>query len=201
MRAGRSFGGMLGVAAACLAGAVGGCSRDIWITQYPSFWTPGLEKMRVAVVPFRNQTHDPTAADALSDELSNALRAAGTYRSVFNRGDLSAVMDQRDLQLALGGDNTALAEQFRKLSSLDVEAVLVGTVTMYVATSRSEQKPSAGATFRKLASTFSSMTHLLVGFRLYRTGRALTRSPAIAGTGPWELRGQSFMNRRLTREG
>ena len=123
---------------------LGGCGKKIWIVQHPAFWTREMARRKIAVVPFRNQTQNRFAAGALSDELANALannaRNFGSYGNVLNRGQLGALMDQRDLQLALGSSNEDLARQFSKVSSLDVHAILVGTVTTYRASSRREKK-------------------------------------------------------------
>ncbi len=131
-------------AAVCLclvfAASVPGCTKKMTITQYPEWWTPEMENVAIAVVPFRNQTNDSRAAEILSDELANALRANGrTYRSVFNRNDLRTVLDQQDLQQALS-DNANLAAQMRGDATLDVTAILVGTVTTYACTTRSEHR-------------------------------------------------------------
>jgi hypothetical protein len=127
----------LGVlAAACLAG----CSKEVQIVRFPVYWTDGMEKMRIAVVPFRNQTAVRGAGQAVSDELANTLSAAGTYRGVFNHRDLKALLDQRDVQLALGDADAALARQLRGVPGLDVQAILVGTVTTYDATQDRQQR-------------------------------------------------------------
>jgi len=128
------------VLAAVFAGGLGGCTKKMWITQIPEWWTPELGKISIAVVSFRNQTADRTAGDIMSDELANALRANGSYENVFNRNDLRTLLDQRDLQLALGGSNASLAAQLRDVPGLNVQALLVGSVITYTATSRSQRK-------------------------------------------------------------
>lgn len=121
-----------------------GCTKKIWITQHPQFWTEEMSKMRIAVVPFRNRTRNRHAAEALSDELAYALsanaQAIGSYGSVLNRNDIAALLDQRDLQLALGKSDADLARQFREVADADVDAILVGTVTTYSATTRNERR-------------------------------------------------------------
>lgn len=121
-----------------------GCTKRIWITQRPQFWTEEMSKMRIAVVPFRNRTRNRYAAEALSDELAYALsanaQASGSYAGVLNRNDIAALLDQRDLQLALGKSNADLASQFRGVAAANVDAILVGTVTTYSATSRNERR-------------------------------------------------------------
>ena len=121
-----------------------GCTKKIWITQHPPFWTKEMSKMRIGVLPFRNRTRNRHAAEALSDELAYALsanaQAEGSYKSVLNRNDIAAIMDQRDLQLALDKSDSDLAGQFRKVAAADVDAVLVGTVTTYSASTRNERR-------------------------------------------------------------
>ncbi len=123
---------------ALLAGAVStaaGCSKKIWVIQTPDFYTPDLKT--VAVVPFRNQTDWTGAGDIISDKLAAALMANGAYR-VFNRNDLRTLLDEQDLQLAFGSDDAAAAQTLAKLGN--VQAVLVGTVTTYAATSNSQRR-------------------------------------------------------------
>jgi hypothetical protein len=121
-----------------LAGALsllGGCSKKIWVTQVPDFYTPDLKT--VAVVPFRNQSDWKGAGDIIADKLAAALMANGSYR-VFNRNDLRTLLDEQDLQIAFGSDTAAAARTLSKVG--DVQAVLVGTVTTYAATSNSQQR-------------------------------------------------------------
>jgi len=134
-------------AVALLAGVCAcstGCTKKIWITQRPQFWTEEMSKMRIAVVPFRNRTRNRHAAEALSDELAYALsanaEAIGSYAAVLNRNDIAALLDQRDLQLALGKSDADLASQFREVPAANVDAILVGTVTTYSATTRNERR-------------------------------------------------------------
>ena len=121
-----------------------GCTKKIWITQRPQFWTEEMSKMRIAVLPFRNRTRNRYAAEALSDELAYALsanaQASGSYAGVLNRNDIASLLDQRDLQLALGKSDADLASQFRKVAAANVDAILVGTVTTYSATTRNERR-------------------------------------------------------------
>lgn len=126
--------GWLGLLLATLA-AAGGCSKKIWITQIPEFYTPELKT--IAVVPFRNQSTGKNAGQVLADKLATALMANGTYR-VFNRNDLRALMDENDLRIAFGGDTSAATTKFRQATN--VQAILTGTVTTYSATSNRQQK-------------------------------------------------------------
>lgn len=123
------------VALALLAALAGGCAKTIWITQIPPFYTPKLKT--IAVVPFRNRSTRRDAGNVIADKLAGALMANGAYK-VFNRNDLRALMDQEDLKIAFGGDTSAAAGKFRKRTS--VQAILIGTVTTYSATSRTQRR-------------------------------------------------------------
>lgn len=119
---------------ATLAGSAG-CSKKIWITQWPAFYTPKLKT--IAVVPFRNRSGAANAGDIISDKLAAALSGTGAYK-VFNRNDLKSLMDESDLRIALSEDAAAAVTKFRKFS--DVQALLTGTVTTYAATSNRQNK-------------------------------------------------------------
>jgi hypothetical protein len=112
-----------------------GCSKTISVIQTPDFYSPDLKT--VAVAPFRNQTSHQGAGDIISDKVSACLVGNGTYK-VFNRNDLKAVMDEKDLQIALGSDAAASAAQRQKLTN--VQAILVGTVATYDSTSNSQPR-------------------------------------------------------------
>ncbi|MCJ7543999.1 MAG: CsgG/HfaB family protein [Phycisphaerae bacterium] len=114
---------------------VGGCSKKIWVIQTPDFYTPDLKT--VAVVPFRDQSGWQGAGEIISDKLASALMANGAYQ-VFNRNDLRTVLDEQDLKIAFGDDTAAAATTLHKLGN--VQAVLVGTVTTYSATTNSQQR-------------------------------------------------------------
>lgn len=105
---------------ACLAG-VGGCGKKIWITQYPSFYTPDLQT--ILVVPFKNATTHPAAGRIVSEKVATALAANATYRIV-RRGDLKVLAG-----LEAPGEPGALAATLRKGGK--VQAILTGTVTTY----------------------------------------------------------------------
>ena len=116
----------------------GGCSKKIQIVQLPEFYSPKLKT--IAVVPFRNHSSGRNAGKIISDELATAFMANGTYE-VFNRNDLKAVMDEKDLQIALGSDTSAAAGTFKK--SARVQAILTGSVTSYSATSNTQRRQRA----------------------------------------------------------
>ncbi len=111
-----------------------GCSKKIWITRYPSFWSPELKS--VAVVPFRNGTSGNNAGQLIADRLASTLSANGTYE-VLNRNDLQPLLEQRDLKLAFGSQQDAVT----KIRALDrVQAIITGTVTTFSATTQSQQR-------------------------------------------------------------
>ncbi len=112
-----------------------GCTTKMAITQTPDFYTSDLKT--IAVVPFRNQTGVRDAGKNISDRLAAALAANGTYQ-VFNRNDLKAIMDERDLQLAFGDDTEAAVAKFRRLGN--VQAILLGSVNTYSGTVQRQQK-------------------------------------------------------------
>ena len=118
----------------CLA-VMPGCTKKMVITQYPSFYTSDLKT--VAVVPFRNATNNPAAALSVCDPFAAMLASNGTYR-VYNRNDLKTLLDEQDLQIALGSDSSAAAMKFQKIG--DVQAIIVGTVSTYSATSNTQQR-------------------------------------------------------------
>ena len=115
--------------------AAGGCSKKMTIVQVPEFYTAELKTL--AVVPFRNQSGWRNAGQIIADKLAAALMANGAYR-VFNRNDLKALMDEKDLQIALGDDSAAAATAFKRLTQ--VQAILTGTVATYATTSNRQQK-------------------------------------------------------------
>lgn len=111
-----------------------GCSQKLRIQQIPDFYTPDLKS--IAVAPFRNQTGWQGAGEAIADKLANELMANGSYQ-VCNRNDLKTLLNEQDLQLALGG-SAAGKNSLRKLTN--VQAILVGTVTTYAATSNNQPR-------------------------------------------------------------
>lgn len=123
------------LAALICAMAVVGCGKKITISRYPAFYNTSLKT--VAIVPFRNSSGVQEAGLTISDSLATAMMANGTYK-VYNRNDLKTLMDERDLQVAMGSDTAAAAAKFRKLGT--VQAILTGTVTTYATTTRSEHR-------------------------------------------------------------
>ena len=124
----------VGLLLGCIALA-GGCTKTIVITQYPEFYTPDLKT--IAIVPFRNNTPDRTAGENISEQFARALAGNGTY-AVYNRSDLKTLLNEKDLQLALGNDQAASAKMFERTGK--VQAILTGAVNTYIGTSRNEPK-------------------------------------------------------------
>ena len=127
------------------AGLSAGCGKTITITQYPEFYDPDNPAKNIksmVVVPFRNRAPGAkanTAGEAMSEELASMLSRSGSYRQVYNRNDLTALMDQQDLQIALSGDASAMTKGLRKRGK--VETQLTGAVTAYASnTSKSTQQ-------------------------------------------------------------
>ena len=143
-------------ALALLAAMGGGCSKKVWITQIPPFYTPDLKT--IAVVPFRNRSTRRDAGNVIADKLAAALMANGAYK-VFNRNDLSALMDQQDLKIALGGDTSAAADKFKQHTN--VQAILIGTVTTFSATSKTQRRRDPQYLYDKRGRK------RLVGYRTY----------------------------------
>ncbi len=114
----------------------GGCDKKMTITQVPTFYHPSLKV--IAVAPFRNQTQWRGANNIIADQVAAGLMSNGAYK-VFNRNDLKTVMDESDLNIALGADPVAAAGQLKKLTS-KVQAILVGTITTYATTTNKQQK-------------------------------------------------------------
>ena len=140
-----------------MAGAIpGGCDKKLVITQVPTFYTPDLKV--IAVAPFRNQTQWRGANEIIADQVAAGLMANGSYK-VFNRNDLKTVLDESDLNIALGADSVAAAGQLKKLTQ--VQAILVGTVTTYATTTNSQQKQDPVYSYDRKGNAYVS------GYRTY----------------------------------
>jgi hypothetical protein len=133
-----------------------GCDKKLVITQVPTFYTADLKV--IAIAPFRNQTQWRGANEIIADQVAAGLMANGTYK-VFNRNDLKTVMDESDLNIALGADPVAAQGQLKKLT--EVQAILVGTVTTYATTTNSQQKQDPVYTYDKKGNAHLS------GYRTY----------------------------------
>lgn len=113
-----------------------GCGeKDIVITRYPAFFDREIQS--VAVAPFFNASGVQGAGNILSDALAAQLVTNGTY-TVFNRNDLAVLRNEQDLRTEMGLDNEEIASKFRQAGNVD--AVLVGTVNTYAATTSVQQR-------------------------------------------------------------
>ncbi len=100
-----------------------GCSRSIWIAQYPPFYDPRLKT--VAVMPFDSRSTRPEAGAAIAERIAKVLRANGTY-SVISGEELQALMTSLKVRI-LPDDKPR--EVARKLAAAgNIQAVLVGKV-------------------------------------------------------------------------
>lgn len=88
-----------------------GCTKQIRITQYPEFYTPDLKT--VAVVPFRATVANRAAGDAVAEQFARSLAGTKTYQ-VYSRYDLKTILDEQDMQLALGDDPNKAAQGLAK---------------------------------------------------------------------------------------
>jgi len=101
-----------------------GCGKKIWVTQYPEFYSPDLK--RIVVAPFHNATDHPQAGPIITDKVTAAMVANGTY-------DLYTPADLREL---LGRDAPPTADSAAELAAMlrksdKVQAILTGTVTAF----------------------------------------------------------------------
>jgi hypothetical protein len=142
------------------ATALAGCSETLVITQIPEFYSPDLKA--IAVAPFRNQTARKGAGDIIADNLATGLMANGTYKT-FNRNDLKALMDENDLQIAMGGNSAAAAGKLKKLTQ--VQAILVGSVTTFAATSNSQPQQVPDYDTDRYGNSYVSGYHTVIHTR------------------------------------
>jgi len=116
------------------AGLVGGCTKKIYVRRYPAWYSPDLKA--IAVVPFYNATGQQNRPLAISNELIAALRSNGTYR-VYDQDEIRTAVGADAYLAFLGLPPKAMAE--RLASTIDVQAMLSGTVTLFDQTSRTER--------------------------------------------------------------
>jgi hypothetical protein len=100
-----------------------GCTKTIVVRRYPAFWTPELKT--VAVLPLANDSLDVRAGEFMTDRLTEALRANGTYE-VVGAGELVRRVESAGLAIRPGDDETAIAATLRKLGG--IQAFVVGRV-------------------------------------------------------------------------
>ena len=129
-----------------LIGTLIGCSgkkKAIPIVSYPSFWTPKLK--RVAILPFKNYSRYRGAGRIISDKLDALLTTNKTYQ-VYSREHLRQVLAEQDLA-ATDMINSATAVKLGRLAS--VQAIIVGAVTRYEGSTRSETRYNQVPRFRR----------------------------------------------------
>lgn len=127
---------MLLVAAQSL-GCSGGDKGKIWVYHYPDFYNPELK--RVAVLPFANQSSDPTAGERISGKVSAILTNNGTYE-VYTRDNLSDILAEKDM-LDAGIIEADKAIEIGKLKA--VQALVCGTCDRFDVQSRQEIRYNA----------------------------------------------------------
>lgn len=121
-----------------LLGVLGGCSKKIWITQYPAFYNEDMKGMRVLVRPFDSPSYAEDSGKMLSEQLATAMMANGTY-TVYSMRDIGALLEEADRQSFMtGGDANEAAKKLQKLGKAD--ALLTGSITNYTSTSKTETK-------------------------------------------------------------
>ncbi len=121
-----------------LTAALAGCSKQIWIVQYPEFYQEG-EIKSVAVMPFRCPAAARSAGGVIiADRFAAALTNNGTYQRVYNRSDLKALLAEHDLKDLLSDNPISAAKALKKVTN--AHAMITGSVTTYSATSRDEPR-------------------------------------------------------------
>ncbi|MBL7133191.1 MAG: hypothetical protein ISS78_03755 [Phycisphaerae bacterium] len=118
--------------------APAGCTKEIWIVQYPEFYQEG-EIKSVAVMPFRCPAAPrSTGGIIIADGLAAALMNNGTYQRVYNRSDLRALLAEHDLKDLFSDNPVSAAKALKKVTN--AQAMITGSVTAYSATSRDERR-------------------------------------------------------------
>ena len=102
---------------------LGGCSQSFTAREYPAFYDPSLRT--VAVVPFRNETHAPSAGLMATVDLAAALQVNGTY-SIIPPQKLRSLIREKKLSELSRTDSAKNAEELRRLGS--VQAFIMGRV-------------------------------------------------------------------------
>ncbi len=152
-------------ACTCLFVAVlAGCSKEIWITQYPVFYQKGKIKS-VAVLPFKTPGNPGSQGGRIiADGLATALTNSGTYKRVYNYNHLSALLQQHDLK-DLFSDTPSTKGLTALRNATNVDAIIVGSVSTYSATTRNERKQ------RPVYGTDVNGNTVIVGYKKYILSR------------------------------
>ncbi|MCP4375252.1 MAG: hypothetical protein GY794_03605 [bacterium] len=104
--------------------ALGGCTKEIPIIQYPVFWDRAPKS--IAVTPFRSETRMRHMGAQIASDLASLLSINGSY-TVHDRGALRAYLNERELQQAFSSDREVASSAMVKIGK--VQALLTGTVT------------------------------------------------------------------------
>ena len=155
-------------ACTCLfAAALAGCTKDIWIVQYPAFYQKGQIES-IAVMPFRCPAAPrSTGGIIIADGLAAALMNNGTYQRVYNRSDLRALLAEHDLK-DLFSDTPTTKGLAALRKATDAQAIIVGSVSTYSATTRNEPKQMP------IYGTDANGNLIIIGYNRY----VLTRNEA-----------------------
>ena len=143
--------GLMAVGVLVVGFLAGGCSQKITVWRVPPFWSPELKS--IVVVPFRNRTNVRGAGQVISDQLADALRFNGTYENVHRSSDLQVLLDEADRQALLTGkDANRVIERFKKRG--EVQAILIGQVNTFSATSQSQRKKDPIPAYNQYTNTW-----------------------------------------------
>ena len=120
------------------AAGLGGCTKEIILYQYPPFYNPN-EIRKIGIFPFRCPAAPRTQGGVVvADALSAALAGSGTYKHVYNRNDIASLAEAHDARDLFSDKPSDAARALKKFT--DVDAIIVGSVTTYSATSRTERR-------------------------------------------------------------
>ncbi len=112
-------------------GVLGGCGKTVTLEHYPAFWSETSPIQAVAVYPFADPARNHHVGKVVARKLAAALAVQSSYRT-FDRTDLQTVLDEQDLQLALGADPAAAAARAKRFPK--IQALLIGAVTRHQGT-------------------------------------------------------------------
>ncbi len=109
-----------------LALTTSGCTREMWVLQYPDFYTPELNIL--TVVPFYSQAPDYRAGQIFTDKLFEALKANGTYKVIYP-ADLPV---PSDYPFSDPQGSALIAELLRDLRTRsEAQVVIIGSVDAF----------------------------------------------------------------------
>jgi len=145
--------------------AASGCGKKIWVSQYPSFYRPGLRT--IVVAPFANATNHRGAGRLVTEKVASALTANATYE-ILRHSDLAMAADDAELRAA-GNNPAALVKLLQKRGR--AQALLTGTVTQYASSQERDwrQRPvyedddedyRKGRKHKRRVSHYAGYTHI-----------------------------------------